>query len=278
MTSPRNSTTTKSGRFYTWRGQQYDSVTTVLKALPSEALIGWAKKYTSEFAIKNLDELTALVEADQAGAVDWLKGASYRSRDAAADLGTEVHDAIEAHILGKPMPEWPLLIRARMEQFARFLERWQPEFQMAEASVYSRTHSYAGTLDSIAKIGGVTVLLDVKTRGGTNYPISGQSESRVYDKDALQLAAYRHAEFIGLADGEEFPMPRVDAAAVLRLTNTDYELVEVDAGRETFGDFLAVKRVHAGWLNGRSKHVILGEFPVSIEAAYPGQMNMEEVA
>ena len=128
--SPRNATTAKSGqRFYTWRNENYWSVTTILKALPKDALINWAKKYTAEYAVANLGALTELVEADQDGAVDWLKGASFRARDKAADLGTYVHAAAEAYALGQPWPDWPAEAAPRSEERRVGTEcrsRWSP--------------------------------------------------------------------------------------------------------------------------------------------------------
>src|SRR5690348_5762134 len=91
-----------------------------------------------------------------------------------------------------------------MAGFQAFLDDFQPEYKAAEFTVYNREHRYAGTADAMAQIGDTLWLLDTKT---------GKD---VYGEAALQLAAYRHAEFIGVAEtGDELPMPKVDRCGVL---------------------------------------------------------------
>jgi hypothetical protein len=254
MTSPKNATTARTGqRYYSWRGENYWSVTTILGGgLPKPALINWAKKFTAEYAVDNLTKLATLLEpdaqgeVDREGAVDWLKNASFRERDRAADLGTLVHAATEAYVLGKPYPKWPPLVKPRMEAFERFLADFEPEYTATEASVYSRAQRYAGTLDAIATIDGRTLLLDTKT-----------SKKAIYPDVALQLAAYRYADFIGLPDGSEEPMRPVDACAALRLADGEYELIDVRADRDVFQVFLFVREVFR-WTTETSKSVLLG--------------------
>jgi hypothetical protein len=153
-----------------------------------------------------------------------------------------------------------------MEQFKHFLADHQPEFVATEASVYSRTQRYAGTLDAIVRLNGQLIIVDYKTRGGTNYPLSGQTKGAIYPDDALQLAAYRHADFIGLPDGSEQAMYETDGAAILLLTDTGYQFMEVDAGDETFQFFLYVREVFR-WQQEKSKKVLLGDFPATLETA-----------
>src|SRR3990172_181392 len=91
-----------------------------------------------------------------------------------------------------------------------------------EASVFNRTERYAGTLDAIATIGGRTLVIDVKSGKG------------VYPETALQLAAYRWAEFVGVPDGSEQPMPPTVGAAVLHLTDQGDSFQHVASGRGAF--------------------------------------------
>jgi glutaredoxin-related protein len=176
-------------------------------------------------------------------AVRYLKGIPYAHRDRAADLGTSLHEAIEAHTLGRPYPPWPITIQTRMGHFVQFLEDWQPIFDQAEATVYNRSEKYAGTLDAIIDLDGRKILLDVKSGKG------------VYPEVALQLAAYRYAEFIGLPDGSEAGMPQVDECAVLHLTDEGYQLVPVVADERVFKAFLYAREVFR-WQNETSKTVI----------------------
>lgn len=251
MTNPKGATTDRTGRFYTWRNERYWSVTTIINGgVPKPALINWAKKFTAEYAVDHFDAFATLVNDDRDGAIEWLKGAAYRDRDRKADLGTELHTATEAYILGKPMPPWSLPVRPIMENFVQFLEDYEPEYMATEASVFSKSERYAGTLDAIADIGGRRYLIDVKSGKG------------IYSEIALQLAAYRFAEFIGLPDGSEAPMHKVDACAALHLPadGRGYELTEVRADEEIHKAFLYVRECFR-WTAETSKGVLLGPIP-----------------
>lgn len=257
MSAPRNARSRGSQRYYSWRSENYWSVTTILQAVPKPALINWAKKFTAEYAVDNFDKLGALVEPDADGtvdrqaAVDWLKGAAYRDRDRKADIGSQIHAATEAYVLGKPFPAWPKTIAPQMRAFERFLADYEPEFQMTEASVYNKTERYAGTLDGIVAIDGRVLVGDTK---------SGKA---IYPEVALQLAAYRFAEFVGAPDGSENPMPETDGAFALHLPaqGGSYDVVDVKADEEVFRYFLYFRESFR-WMEQASKTVLLGPLQV----------------
>jgi hypothetical protein len=250
VSAPKQARSAGGKRFYSWHNERYWSVTTIINGgLAKPVLVNWAKKFTAEYAVDNYKALGEVLKVDREGAVDWLKNASFRDRDKKADVGTSVHAACEAFELGKPMPPWPVAIKPHMEHFAAFLEEYQPKIQMAEASVYNRTEKYAGTLDAIADFGGRLLLFDVKTGKG------------VYPEVGLQLAAYRFAEFIGLPDGSERAMPKVDGCAALHLTDEGYDFIEVRADEDLFRSFLYVREVFR-FLSETSKHVLGPTLPV----------------
>lgn len=285
MSAPRGSRQTSRGRLYEWRRpdlpldeevERFWSVTTIIKGgLPAPALQAWGMRAVAEFAVANYRQLSAMVgssyrfERDATGAVvgvledpdavvsaiDWLKGAPYRERDRKADLGTAVHEQAEAYALGKPMPEAHDSIAANLLGFRNFLEDYQPRYAqldgglwLAEASVFNRAERYAGTLDAIADVPGLgRVLIDYKT---------GKD---IYAETALQLAAYRHAEFIGLPDGTEWPMPEVDGCAALHLSPLagprGYALRPVIADEQVFLAFKYVRETFR-WQEETSRGVI----------------------
>lgn len=263
MAAPKNSTTKGSKRFYSWRSENYWSVTTILSGgLPKPALLPWGIRSVAEGAVDDRVILRAMLDkcetpADcRSGAycaacdetVRFLKGKPYAHRDRAADLGTYVHDAAEAYVLGKPFPAWPLPVKPRMDAFVQFLHDYSPAYEATEASVYNRSEKYAGTLDAIATIGGRRLLLDTKTGKG------------VYPEVGLQLAAYRFAEFIGLPDGSEEAMRPVDGAAVLHLPESGgYELLEVRADDAVFTAFLYVRECFR-FQEEMSKGIVLGPY------------------
>ena len=232
--SPRNATTTSKGRTYSWSGETYWSVTTIIGGgLPKPALLPWGIKSVAEYAVHNLDEWRGIAEVDPDGAVALLKGSPYRQREKAADLGSLVHARIESLILGTPEPPAPPVALGFLDAFDRFVLDWAPAFEAAEFTVYSRSEHYAGTADWLARIPGLGMVLGDQKTGKAIYP-----------EVSLQLAAYRYAEFIGLPDGTEAPMPTVDACAALHLrSDGTYSLIPVDAGEEAFRSFKYVREV-----------------------------------
>jgi len=293
MTTPRRARKVGQHRLYEWRRpglpldeepERYWSVTTLIKGgLPSPALTAWMGRSVAEFAVANYRQLYAMCSASYrftwsdkqhrmvdavmsdpdsiVSAIDWLKGSPYRERNRKADAGTAIHEAAEAYVLGKPMPPPEPSIARQVEAFQRFLTVFQPKYEQAEATVYNRAESYAGTLDAIAHIRGFGRLL-----------IDYKSAADIYPEVALQLAAYRYAEFIGLPDGSEWPMPKVDGCAVLHLPAHDeawrptkddpgYALIPVLADERAFQAFKFVREVFR-WQEETSKGVIGEALPV----------------
>lgn len=259
MSGPRNSTTRGSKRFYSWRDENYWSVTTIIGGgVPKPALLPWGIKMVAEGAVEMASQLPAMVEQDKDAAIRFLKGMPYAKRDAAADLGTLVHASVEAYALGKPIPPWPVAVSPYMEAFRGFLHDFEPKFTATEASVYNRTQRYAGTLDSI-----VTLTLPLHEEPGS-YVLDVKSGKGVYPEVGLQLSAYRFAEFIGLPDGSEAAMPATAGALALHLTAAGYRLIEVRADEEVFRAFLYAREVFR-WLEETSKTVLGLEYAADEE-------------
>lgn len=239
------------GRLYAWGDETFRSVTTLLGALGKPWLGGWAAKMVAEYAYDRQDVWAGLTKAE---AVRLLKGAPWDKRDAAADVGTAVHSAIESLVLGQTPPPYPPEIAAHMANFNRFVSDYRPDWQAAEAAVFSRRYGYAGTLDGIVGIGGRTYILDVKT-----------SKALYADTFPLQLAAYAHAEFIGLPDGSEGTLPAIDGGVILHLTADDYRLVQVRVDADVFNAFLYVVQAYR-WQHDTSKTALLDPLPVPTKA------------
>ncbi len=90
-----------------------------------------------------------------------------------------------------------------------------------------------GTLDAVAHLGdGQVWLLDFKT-----------SASGIWPEAAVQLAAYRNAEFYLDADGDEQPMPAVDTAGCVWLRADGYDLIPVNTGPDVFRVFLYAQQL-----------------------------------
>lgn len=235
MTNPRNATSTPMGRTYRWAGETFDSVTTILGGgVPKPALKAWGEKMVATAAVTKRELWDGMSTEE---AIDFLKRAPFRDTEAAAIKGTTVHEWAEQYALGSlvTLESLPEAQQGYGRSFIRFIADFQPTWEMSEASVYSREHGYAGTLDALLRIstmGDGLGLVDYKT-----------TRSGIFPETALQLAAYRHAEFVGLPDGTELAMPPVDWCAALWLTPTGYHLIPVDAGPLAFEYFLAAQRV-----------------------------------
>lgn len=251
---PRNARSTpKNQRYYDWKGQRFWSVTTMTKGGLPEAygLQKWKRYSVARGAVAAVEDgiLVPMIERSSRGAIEFLAELPFQKMSDAADLGTEIHDAIEAIVLDKPAPDPSAEAVPYLEQFEAFRERYRPTFLMAEASVYSRTHMYAGTLDSVVEIGGKQYVLDVKTGSG------------IYPEIALQLAAYRNAEFIGAPNGEEVPMLETEPLGLgLHLQPSFYDAKLVDLSQEIFDCFLYCRETFR-WDQVVSKGVFRGDFP-----------------
>lgn len=243
----------RGSRVYSIDGEVYPSVTSVVSAgEPRPALIGWAKKVTAESAIASHDLVGRIIEQDgERAAIDHLKGAAYRQRNAAGDLGSRLHDVAEWEILeGRPYPEQSDPgAQALLEQFRNFVLVMDPEWHAVEAIVYNTEHRYAGTLDAIATLRPENEDL----QGLANMPllIDWKSGSGVYGSAALQLVAYAHSEHLIGPTGRvpTFDLLPSKVAAVVHITPKGWRLVEVDVSDETFAAFLNTKAM-ALWANG----------------------------
>jgi hypothetical protein len=240
MPSPVNSVDRGGDRFYHRNGRSYVSVTTILDRLPKVALQGWKDR-------KLLEDYRTY-EADVKGmkpgdAIKFIKG---KDEGYSMGTGSVVHFYIESIAKGMtlPMPETDEL-RGYYEQVHRFMDDYRPTFMESEATVYSEDYGYAGTLDQIVEIGGQSYVCDTK---------SGKS---VWPEVALQLSAYRHANYIGRADGRDDPIPDCDrnVGLVLHIRPDTYHLRTVQIGPSIHRTFLSVSDVYH-WTQTESGFVL----------------------
>lgn len=293
--APRAARTVSRGRVYTVNGQSLWSVTTIIgNGLPKPAIAAWQARSVAEFAVANWRTVGAMLESvrlrrdadDRLGlvvsdpdavdaAVDWLKGAPWRESGRKMQLGSDVHAEAEAYVLGTPRPEPRPEVAGFVASFRNFLDDFAPVYEMAEATVYSLSESYAGTLDAIVTVAGRRLVVDYKT---------GKD---VYPDVALQLAAYMNAESVLLDDGTSVPMPRCDGAAALHLRDLalepeggrGYSLIPVAAGREAWDAFRYVREVMR-WQEETSKGVLSQPVtnPAALEWLYPAGSVEEDAA
>jgi hypothetical protein len=219
------------GHSYKIDGQKATGVTTALNAIAKPALVDWAARVTTEYAVNNWDDLAQLPPATR---MDKISRARWDTVKEAALRGTRIHDLGEKLSHGAPV-EVPDEYRGPVEAYARFLDEWDIEMIATETPCCNTNHRYAGTADGWAKIGrtGENVLLDIKTGKG------------VYNEAALQLAAYRYADLWqpNGPDSETLRGP-VDAVYVAHVLPDTVRLLPVVAGPDEFRTFLYALQLH----------------------------------
>lgn len=236
MTTPKIETVYRGGsRYYIHpdTGEQVPGVTSILNMEPKPFLVGWAAKLAAEAAVEAIDVLPTMVEKDRQGAIDYLKGASKRFTSRAGEVGTAAHSIFERLSLGEEVG----FVGEEMEpyriHFLDFLEKCQPEFHHVEATVWNATHGYAGSFDAVATLLGASAVVDYKT-----------TRSGVHDSTAWQTAAYRHAEVLLEDSGRMLPMPETAGGLVVHIRPEGWQIFPVDAGEESFADFLTLREAH----------------------------------
>lgn len=264
---------TEDHRYY-WNGEgPYPSVTTAISMYDkSDALVGWAKKETSSFAIRHLDELIAhrahntpdpdicgpcADNAKRRKPVDrteaarlWVSSISDYQRDAAADLGTRVHELAEAVARGETPDDATDLIPYGV-QYQRFREERQPEYLAIEYMGINEAHEYAGTGDIIARLDDEDWCIDIKT-----FTKPGPVPAKYYPTTGMQLVACSRFDFIGKeGDPTRYVVPKVDRYGVLLIGQEDYRLIPYRVTGATFDAFLNCLSL-LRWSRGEAQAIV----------------------
>jgi len=224
---------------YTWKDERFPSVTTIIKQLDKPALPRWASRSVAEYVAAYCERVTEEkllwpeIKAHLSN-VDKIKNVPWDYAEQRRDLGSNLHDLAERYVGGSVIDPrvFGSDIRPYVESFLKFQEEFGPEYLAMECGVFNRTHNYAGTLDcivSLPKFGPVLWVGDYKVSKDT------------WPEHRLQLAALAHAEFIGLADGTEIEMPKVERGFNLLIGDAGYRLMEWPIGDHEFDAFLHLR-------------------------------------
>jgi hypothetical protein len=215
--------------------------------LPKPALLNWSATATAGYTLDNWDMLAALPASERLGLMN--KG-RYGTRDAAANKGRDVHTMAERLIAGERVTI-PDALTGYVQAAARFLDEFDFREEHVECLVYNETHYYSGQLDII----GTVMLPDMpeydhiprddegRSRGLFDWKTS---KSGIFGEVALQLVAYRYAEFIQpdpKDPGTAIDMPEVDFTAGIHIRRDGYTVVPLVTDADVFRDFLYVKEV-----------------------------------
>lgn len=177
-----------SRHMYYIEGKRKTGVTTALGIKDkSTALLSWQREQTA-IAFFNLLESSAKITQEQI--VEAVFSAE-RSKERAADVGSQIHDWIESYIKHRlkekgyeQMPDMPEDSNVAIGATS-FLE-WESEhkvkFLWSEKILYSKKHDFIGRGDFGAKVDGSVCLCDIKTGNG------------MYNSVRAQTAAYAEAD------------------------------------------------------------------------------------
>ena len=145
--------------------------------------MGWAVNCMKDYLIEEYKKHPPASFNEFDGLVNDAKQNYREVSKEAMDIGSEVHSAIEHHLITGEEPENPR--EEVLSAFLAFLE-WKDANDMkvikVEHSVYSLSPPYAGTLDLVCMLEGVKTYIDFK------------SSKAIYEPYRYQIAAYRQTD------------------------------------------------------------------------------------
>jgi hypothetical protein len=217
-------------------------ITTVLKVADGQGLIQWSVDQTAAYAVANVESLLnrtmeqgwgflRFFHRRQPDLTDPLRSAHSGVLNDLAELGTNMHDWIEADLIGDFPPEVNSIQMQQMIEVwgtFKFMHDIKPVY--TEVTLYGE--GYAGTFDLLAWIDGELWLIDIKT------------SRRVGKSHKMQLAALRDAPLMLAKNADEvwekvdFPQPTRYGFIQIRPDDDDREaFVELHEVSETELDF-----------------------------------------
>src|SRR5262245_53836394 len=111
-----------TGHAYYVDGAKVPGVTTILKMMPNDALIGWAGRVTAEYALDNWSDLGQMSPSARLRA---MEKARFGVRDKAARRGTEVHRLGESLVAGSEV-QVPDELAGHVEAYRDWLDQIEP--------------------------------------------------------------------------------------------------------------------------------------------------------
>ena len=181
---------TASSHEYYYDKKKLIGVTTALNSIAKPALLDWAVKLAVEYIKEVYKNLSSLLPKHFEDAIiqHTLK------KEAAADVGTIVHDACEQFLKHGIDPKFePGVAHDCFENFRKW---WGTDKKLiaSEQKLYNLEYWYAGTCDFIYEQNGEIWLGDIKTSGAKKDHKSKEEKYDLWDRTYhAQTAAYQYA-------------------------------------------------------------------------------------
>lgn len=212
-------------------------VTTILSIIAKPALIQWAANQSVAFleaAMKKLAEETEPTKLAGAIAVNWAnfleaaKTAHRKKKEAAGDVGSRVHEAIEVWIKTGEIIELDEQGQKMFDNFKEWVEKNNVKILKSELHVHSKSMWIGGILDLVIEMDGSRLIADIKTSSG------------IYNEHFFQMAAYDMCL-------EEMGEPKADGYLVINLKKTgevDFKISQnKEINREAFKSALKLYQI-----------------------------------
>lgn len=179
----QRSTTLRDARKEGW----YPSVTTIMKVLAAPELDRWKQQ---QVLLASMTLPRNEGESDDSYVSRVMEDA-FKQVDDAADLGTQIHAALENHFQGK---EYAPEMEAYIEPVKKWAEHNRINFINHELRLVNQEIGYAGTTDALIEKDGVLHILDYKSR-----KTKPDLEVKPWSKEPMQISAY--ANIVGAKRG-----------------------------------------------------------------------------
>ena len=158
------------------------SVTTVLAVLDRGGLNKWKLEQVAKACWRGMPNEEQIAEEAY---VRQMIDAAFQQVDDAANLGTDIHDALERWFTGRPF-------NPTLTVYVQAVDKWVKaegiEFEKHELRLVNRAAGYAGTTDAIIRCKRGRGILDFKSRKTT-----AGKPCTPYDTQPMQIAAYHAA-------------------------------------------------------------------------------------
>jgi hypothetical protein len=230
--TPKNAYLKDGLRYYPWQGQQLMSVTSLRQQVGTPiGLVKWMQRQVAERALNSFLDLTRDItdpSVQEEDIIKWLVSGATEKRDAAGSRGSAIHQHVAT--IGDPTLADPE-IRPYVENYQTAIHNLFIEPLLVEKQVFAPSMGYAGSFDLIGRKGGEVTLIDLKTGGS------------LYIDNALQLAGYVLADFVGADDVIDEEATRllhsVTHLGLLHVTDVGYDYVDVPLTQELGDAFRA---------------------------------------